>query len=162
MPVIDSMTTTDLVLRLVVAVLAGGLFGLNRDLHRKLAGLRTHALVTLGAAMATIAIMNGQPADGAVNMDAVSRVLQGILTGIGFLGAGVIIRDAAGHVSGLTTAATIWVSAVLGTLCGLGYWLLVGVSTVLIMGVLTFGGPLEQFVERIFKHNKPEPPEHKS
>ncbi len=150
---INAMTTTDLVLRLVVAVLVGGLFGLNRDLHRKLAGLRTHALVTLGAAMATIAMLNGEMTDGVANIDAVSRVLQGILTGIGFLGAGVIIRDSDGHVSGLTTAATIWVSAVLGTLCGLGYWLLVGVSTVLIMCVLAFGGVLEQFVERIFKRN---------
>jgi putative Mg2+ transporter-C (MgtC) family protein len=159
MLIINGITTTDLVLRLVAAVLVGGLFGLNRDLHRKLAGLRTHALVTLGAAMATIAMLNGQMADGTANMDAVSRVLQGILTGIGFLGAGVILRDSEGHVSGLTTAATIWVSAVLGTLCGLGYWLLVGVSTVLIMGVLTFGGMLEQFVERVFKRNKQKPPE---
>lgn len=159
MLIINSMSTTDLVLRLVVAVLAGGLFGLNRDLHRKLAGLRTHALVTLGAAMATIAILNGQMADGSANMDAVSRVLQGILTGIGFLGAGVIIRDAEGHVSGLTTAATIWVSAVLGTLCGLGYWLLVGISTVLIMGILTIGGTAEQFAERIFKRDSQEPRE---
>ena len=109
--------------------------------------------------MATIAILNGQMADGAANMDAVSRVLQGILTGIGFLGAGVIIRDAEGHVSGLTTAATIWVSAVLGTLCGLGYWLLVGISTVLIMGVLTIGGMAEQFAERIFKRDSQEPRE---
>jgi Uncharacterized membrane protein len=75
------------------------------------------------------------------------------------LGAGVIIRDAEGHVSGLTTAATIWVSAALGTLCGLGYWLLVGISTVLIMGVLTFGGRVEQFAERIFKRDIQEPPE---
>ena len=159
MLIINSMTTTDLVLRLVVAVLVGGIFGLNRDLHRKLAGLRTHSLVTLGAAMATIAILSAQTATGYANMDAVGRVLQGILTGIGFLGAGVILRDAEGHVSGLTTAATIWVSAVLGTLCGLGYWLLVGVSTVLVMGVLTFGGTVEQFAERIFKRDKQEPPE---
>lgn len=160
MLIINSIATTDLVLRLVVAVLVGGTFGLNRDLHRKLAGLRTHALVTLGAAMATIAILSAPTASGYANMDAVGRVLQGILTGIGFLGAGVIIRDAEGHVSGLTTAATIWVSAVLGTLCGLGYWLLVGVSTILVMGVLTFGGKVERFAERVFKHrDKQEPPE---
>lgn len=159
MPIINSMSTTDLVLRLVVAALVGGLLGLNRDLHRKLAGLRTHALVTLGAALATIAILNGQTANGATDINAVSRVLQGILTGIGFLGAGVIIRDAEGHVSGLTTAATIWVSAVLGMLCGLGYWLLVGVSTLLVMVVLTVGGTVERYAERVFKRDRQEPPE---
>ena len=76
------------------------------------------------------------------------------------LGTGVIIRDAEDHVSGLTTAATIWVAAVLGTLCGLGYWLLVGVATVLIMSVLTFGVTVEQFAERIFKRDNHEPLEH--
>ncbi|MEO8418751.1 MAG: MgtC/SapB family protein [Methylophilaceae bacterium] len=156
MPIINSMNTTDLILRLVVAALVGGLFGLNRDLHRKLAGLRTHALVTLGAAMATVAILS----NGSTDINAVSRVLQGILTGIGFLGAGVIIRDAEGHVSGLTTAATIWVSAVLGMLCGLGHWLLVGISTLLVMAVLTVGGRVERFAERVFKRDRQEPPEH--
>ena len=147
------MTTTDLILRLCFAVLIGGLLGLNRDLHRKLAGLRTHALVTLGAAIATISMLNGHLIDGSQNLDAVSRIIQGILTGIGFLGAGVIIRDTDGHVSGLTTAATIWVSALLGTLCGLGYWLLVGLSTLLVITILTFGGTLEKVAERSFKRN---------
>jgi putative Mg2+ transporter-C (MgtC) family protein len=146
---INDMPLTDLVLRLVTAVLVGGLLGLNRDLHKKRAGLRTHALVTLGAAMATIAMLG----DDFANLDAVSRVLQGILTGIGFLGAGVIIRDAEGHVSGLTTAATIWVSAVLGTLCGLGHWLLIGISSLLIVGILTVGGRLEKIAERVFGRN---------
>jgi putative Mg2+ transporter-C (MgtC) family protein len=147
-PIINSISATDLALRLATAVLVGGLLGLNRDFHKKRAGLRTHALVTLGAAMATIAMLSGS-----TNIDAVSRVLQGILTGIGFLGAGVIIRDSEGHVSGLTTAATIWVSAVLGTLCGLGYWLLIGLSSIFIMGVLIFGGSLERLAERVFKRN---------
>ena len=150
---INDMSTTDLVLRLVTAVLVGGLLGLNRDLHKKRAGLRTHALVTLGAAMATIAMLNGQMTDGSTNLDAVSRVLQGILTGIGFLGAGVILRDTEGHVTGLTTAATIWVSAVLGTLCGLGHWLLIGLSSLLILGVLTVGGRLEKIAELVFKRS---------
>jgi len=146
---INDMSTIDLILRLVTAVLVGGLLGLNRDLHRKPAGVRTHALVTLGAAMATIAMLGEDYA----NLDAVSRVLQGILTGIGFLGAGVIIRNAEGHVSGLTTAATIWVAAVLGTLCGLGHWLLIGISSLLIFGILTIGGRLEKMAERVFEHD---------
>jgi putative Mg2+ transporter-C (MgtC) family protein len=158
MLIVNSMATSELILRLVVAVLVGGLFGLNRDLHGKAAGMRTHALVTLGAAMATIVILNAQVAGGSTNMDAISRVLQGILTGIGFLGAGVIMRDVEGHVSGLTTAATIWVSAAMGTLCGLGYWALIGVSAVLIMSILTFGGKLERTAERIFKHHRQDTP----
>jgi putative Mg2+ transporter-C (MgtC) family protein len=160
MSIITSMSSTDLILRLVVAVLVGGLFGLNRDFNRKSAGLRTHALVTLGAAMATIAVLNVNMADGVTNADAVSRVLQGILTGIGFLGAGVIIRDVeAGHITGLTTAATIWVSAVIGTFCGLGYWLLIGVSALLVMAVLMFGGTVEKFAKRVLKHES-RPPQH--
>ena len=149
---LNDMPTTDLILRLVTAVLTGGLLGLNRDLHRKRAGVRTHALVTLGAAMATIAMLG----DDYANLDAVSRVLQGILTGIGFLGAGVIIRDVEGHVSGLTTAATIWVAAVLGTLCGLGHWLLIAISSLLIFAILTVGGRLEKTAERVFEHEADE------
>lgn len=139
------------VLRLGVAVAVGALIGINRDFKRKPAGLRTHAMVTLGAALATLVVVYA-PAGAIVNFDAVSRVVQGILTGIGFLGAGVIIRDADGHVSGLTTAATIWASAALGVVCGLGYWELVGLATALVMIVLTLGGVLERKAERLFGH----------
>src|ERR1700749_1116842 len=91
-------------IRLIIAFLFGGLLGLNRELHGKPAGVRTHALVCIGAAAATLAALyspDGAPADP----NATSRVIQGILTGIGFLGAGVILHDPPGHVSGLTTAA---------------------------------------------------------
>ena len=154
MIIVNSLPAMDLVLRLVTALLVGGLLGLNRDLHKKRAGLRTHSLVTLGAAMITIAMMSEQIGDGAANIEAVSRVLQGILTGIGFLGAGLIIKDSDGHVSGLTTAATIWVAAVFGALCGLGHWLLIGFSAFLVMGVLTFGGGLEKLAERVLKRDQ--------
>src|SRR5690349_17079767 len=101
-------------LRLGLAVVVGGLIGLNRDLHRKPAGVRTHALVSLGTALMVIAILPpGSTLDQRV--DALSRVIQGVLTGIGFLGAGVILHDAGnGRVRGLTTAATIWVTALIG------------------------------------------------
>lgn len=85
--------------------------------------------------------------------------MQGILTGIGFLGAGVILRDTGGHVTGLTTAATIWASAGLGILCGLGFWMLAGISTLLVWSVLRTGLAIERLAERIFKSGHQPPPE---
>ena len=153
-----AVSTTELALRLGAAVIVGALLGINRDLNRKPAGLRTHAMVTLGSALATLVVVY-VPGGSSVEVNAaVSRVLQGILTGIGFLGAGVIIRDAAGHVSGLTTAATIWVSSALGVLCGLGHWQLVGLATASIMIVLTIGGILERKAEQIFHHRRHDDP----
>lgn len=142
--------------RLLAAVAVGGLIGLNRDLHRKPSGFRTHAIVTLSAAIAVLAALeaHASPAPG----DAVGRVIQGILTGIGFLGAGVILRDREGHVTGLTTAASIWISAGLGVVCGLGYWLLLVLSTALVMAVLVLGGPVENLVTRWFRSGA-EPPD---
>jgi putative Mg2+ transporter-C (MgtC) family protein len=91
----------------------------------------------------------------------VSRVLQGILTGIGFLGAGVILRDPTGHVTGLTTAATIWICAGLGVASGLGYWSVLGIGTGLTAVVLIIGKPVEHLVERLFNRksrSKPSDP----
>jgi putative Mg2+ transporter-C (MgtC) family protein len=95
----------EIAVRLGAALILGSALGLNRELHGKPAGLRTHGLVSLGAAVAVIVSL-GFPGDSkSIDPNAVSRVLQGILTGIGFLGAGVILRDPNGHVTGLTTAA---------------------------------------------------------
>jgi putative Mg2+ transporter-C (MgtC) family protein len=153
MEIMGNVSTLELAMRLATAIAVGALLGINRDLNRKPAGLRTHAMVTLGAALATLVVVY-VPTGVVVDFNAVSRVVQGILTGIGFLGAGVIIRDAAGHVSGLTTAATIWVSSALGVLCGLGHWQLVGLATASIMIVLTVGGMLERKAEQIFHHRR--------
>jgi putative Mg2+ transporter-C (MgtC) family protein len=87
--------------------------------------------------------------------------VQGILTGIGFLGAGVILRDPTGHVTGLTTAATIWICAVLGVVCGLGYWHILLVSLGLTVFALILGRPLERVAERLFKRRPSEPKEPK-
>src|SRR6202171_3394934 len=125
--------------RLGVALLVGGMLGLNRELHGKPAGLRTHALVSLGAAVATIVALKSPDGSFLVDQNAIGRVVQGILTGIGFLGAGVILRDPAGHVTGLTTAATIWICAVLGIVCGLGYWRLLAIAVALTACTLLFG-----------------------
>jgi putative Mg2+ transporter-C (MgtC) family protein len=147
-------------LRLGAALVVGALFGLNRELHGKPAGLRTHALVTLGAATATALIL--RMADGHISADAnaISRVVQGILTGVGFLGAGVILRDPAGHVTGLTTAATIWMCAVLGIVCGLGYWFILGITVALTTIILLMGRPLERLAEKLFHRHSSSPPDH--
>ena len=143
-------TLTETFLRLSAATAIGCLIGLNRDLRGKPAGLRTHSLVTIGSALLTLTILRMSLSSGGVPADAMSRVIQGIVTGIGFLGAGVILRDGAGKVQGLTTAATIWVSAALGIVCGVGYRGIVAFSVVLIFAVLILGGPVEQWVELKF------------
>ena len=147
-------------LRLGAALVVGALFGLNRELHGKPAGLRTHALVSLGAAAAAVLILRAPDGRLTADPNAISRVIQGILTGVGFLGAGVILRDPAGHVTGLTTAATIWVCAVLGLVCGLGYWFVLGVTVALTTIILLLGRPLERLAERLFHRHASNPPDH--
>lgn len=152
--------TEQTALRLGAALIVGSILGLNRELHGKPAGLRTHALVCVGAAVATI-ISCGAPAGFAsTDLNAVSRVVQGILTGVGFIGAGVILRDPMGHVTGLTTAATIWICAVLGIVCGLGYWSLLGIAAFLTALLLALGRPIERLAERLFKKHVSGPPDH--
>jgi putative Mg2+ transporter-C (MgtC) family protein len=149
----------EIAVRLGAALILGSALGLNRELHGKPAGLRTHGLVSLGAAVAAIAAI-GLPSElKSMDPNAVSRVVQGILTGIGFLGAGVILRDPSGHVTGLTTAATIWICAVLGMACGLGYWSLLGIATCLTVFALVFGKPVEHLAERFFKRKRSTPPD---
>jgi putative Mg2+ transporter-C (MgtC) family protein len=137
---------TDIVLRLGAAVLAGAAIGVNRDLANKPIGMRTLALVALGAAVIALA---GIRVEGmAENPDALSRVVQGIIqgvmAGISFIGAGVILRDAkARTVEGLTTAATVWVTAALGVACGLAAWRVTAVAVVLALLLLVVGRWLE-------------------
>ena len=124
----------DEVLRLAGAALAGGIIGINRDIAKKPIGLRTLALVSLGAAIAAVAAVQ-VPGMGE-HPDAMSRVvqgvIQGVMTGISFIGAGVVLRDPrARTVEGLTTAATVWIAAALGIACGLGDWTTVVIGTVL-------------------------------
>jgi putative Mg2+ transporter-C (MgtC) family protein len=144
----------EIAVRLGAALMLGSAVGLNRDLHGKPAGVRTHALVSLGSAVAVI-ISLGLPGEvKSMDPNAISRVLQGILTGIGFLGAGVILRNPAGHVTGLTTAATVWLCAVLGVTCGLGYWSVLVIAAGLSVLVLALGGPIEYLAERLLKRKE--------
>ena len=122
---------TDIVLRLGAAAAAGMALGINRDLQNKPIGARTLGLVSLGAA--SVAVSSIQFPGMSDNPDASSRVVQGIIqgvmTGISFVGAGVILRDAPSQmVQGLTTAATVWVTAAIGIACGLAAWRTVGVA----------------------------------
>lgn len=141
----------EIAIRLGVALVVGSALGLNRELHGKPAGLRTHGLVSLGAAVATMVAFRSPDNSLIADPNAIGRIVQGILTGIGFLGAGVILRDPTGHVTGLTTAATIWMCAVFGIVCGLGYWLILAVALGLTALVIFFGRPIERFAERCFK-----------
>ncbi len=152
--------TQEIVLRLGAALLIGSILGLNRELRGKAAGLRTHALVCLGAAVAALISLQSPAGVMPVDANAIGRIIQGILTGIGFLGAGVILRDPAGHVTGLTTAATIWICAVLGAACGLGYWTILGVALSLALIALLLGRAVERIAERIFKRGQTGPPDH--
>jgi putative Mg2+ transporter-C (MgtC) family protein len=135
--------------RLALATLLGAIVGINRELGKKPAGLRTHALVALGAAVAALTSLHLNSADGLADSDAVSRVIQGIVTGVGFIGAGVILhRDDPRGVHGLTTAASIWVVAAVGVASGLGLWRIGVASVLLLLLVFTIGGPLDRALRR--------------
>jgi putative Mg2+ transporter-C (MgtC) family protein len=143
----------EIFLRIGVAVLVGSVVGWNRKLNDKPAGLRTHALVTLGAAIITISSLTLNTSGVvAAAPDALSRVIQGIITGIGFLGGGLIIRDAARvKVYGLTTAATVWCAASLGVICGLGHWRFILLAVGMVLIILIIGGPLEKHSLRLWR-----------
>ncbi|MGO9547008.1 MAG: MgtC/SapB family protein [Rhodomicrobium sp.] len=139
---------TDIVLRLTVATLVGAAIGVDRDLRGKPTGVRTMGLVALGSAL--IVIASQYPAH-ITDQAAASRVMQGIITGIGFLGAGVILRDpSGGRVHGLTTAAAIWLTACIGAACGAGAWPLVLTAAVLVTVLMIAGKRVEQAFERYF------------
>ena len=138
-----------LAIRLVLATLLGAAIGLNRELSLKPAGLRTHALVSLGAALATlVGLMLTQFSSG--DVAAPSRIVQGIVAGIGFIGGGVILRrrDARG-VHGLSTAASIWVVSVTGVAVGAGLWRSAVLAVVLSLLVLTVGRLIDRTVHRV-------------
>jgi putative Mg2+ transporter-C (MgtC) family protein len=137
----------DVILRLGGATLIGAAIGLNRDLRGKPIGVRTLGLVGLASAIAVLAVV---PAGGD-DISAASRVMQGIVTGIGFLGAGVIVRSHIGKaVHGLTSAACAWTTACLGMVCGLAAWPIVVTGFLLVFILLILGGPFERMSHRWF------------
>lgn len=122
--------------RLLIAVLLGGVLGIERQLHGRWAGIRTHMMVSLGAAIFTIAAITIAPNDP----NEVTRAIQGIAAGIGFLGAGTILKlSTEVEVKGLTTASSIWLAAALGTVAGMGEYALAtasGLMSVLVLAIL--------------------------
>jgi putative Mg2+ transporter-C (MgtC) family protein len=137
-----SLGYVDVVLRLGAAVLAGALIGFDREVRNKPAGLRTMALVALGSAVFVVAVA------GAVDEGSPSRVIQGIISGVGFLGAGSIIRGRTEEsVRGLTTAASIWLAAAVGVACGLALWPLVLVSSSLGLLILVLE-PIDRWLKK--------------
>lgn len=141
--VIDIWSEFDLVLRLVAGMAAGVIVGWERTLKQKSAGIRTFGLVGLGTATASSIFTDSGQADAA------SRVVQGVLTGIGFLGAGVITLSKANRTPrGLTTAAAIWVTAALGCAAGRGDWPIVLTATALAVVLLAIDHSIEHWAGR--------------
>lgn len=134
--------------RLALAALLGGILGLNREMALKPAGMRTHALVSLGAALATITglALAQPPGEDAA---APSRIIQGLVAGIGFVGSGVILHRRDNHtVEGLTTAASIWVIAATGVAAGAGLWRASVIVVTISLLLLVIGSPIDRFVQR--------------
>lgn len=141
------MSDISILLRLAVAVVLGGVIGLERETEGKPAGLRTHALVCLGSALfMMISIKSPDFFPGAKTVDP-GRIAAGVVTGIGFLGAGTILR-AGGSVKGLTTAASIWAVAAIGLAVGVGYYLMAMITTGLALAVLHLPEQIAKLLRR--------------
>jgi putative Mg2+ transporter-C (MgtC) family protein len=141
----DGAQVARIVVRLVAASLLGAVIGIQRERAGKPAGLRTHMLVALGAAMFILAgLESGMP------LADVSRIIQGLAAGIGFLGAGAILKlTDAREITGLTTAAGIWMTAAIGVTAGLGHWGAAAISVLLSVIILEAVGAVEfRFEER--------------
>jgi putative Mg2+ transporter-C (MgtC) family protein len=133
---------TENIIRVCMAVLAGGVIGAEREFHDKAAGFRTIILITIGSTLFTVFSIAIDPENSR------TRIAANIVTGIGFLGAGAIVRDG-GRIAGLTTAATIWLAAALGMGIGAGDLWLVGAATMITMFVLLVFPRFEGWIDRI-------------
>ncbi|WP_419710724.1 MgtC/SapB family protein [Pseudomonas sp. NFX224] len=146
----DASQLTRITVRLLMAAVLGGILGFEREHKGKAAGVRTHMLVAIGAALfVLVPQMSGSQAD------AMSRVIQGVIAGIGFLCAGTILKNQEGdegHVKGLTTAAGLWMTAAIGVSAGLGKEATALLSTLLALLVL---GVMPWIVNRFEKDHEP-------
>ncbi len=128
----DLATMTRIVVRLVMAALLGGILGYERERKARSAGVRTHMLVAVGAALFVLG-----PLQSGAQVSDMSRVVQGIVQGVGFLGAGaIIIRTGQQKVEGMTTAANIWATAGIGVVVGLGLEAMAVLSTLIVFFIL--------------------------
>jgi len=142
---------------LLVATIAGGLIGLERSYHSRPAGFRTHTLVCVASSLLMLVTMYQAKWFTGASLDTVrvdpTRMAQGVMTGIGFLGAGVIMREGL-TVRGLTTAASIWITAAIGILAGVGFYSAVLVGTVITLGILTVFRKMEnRMPSQIYANN---------
>jgi putative Mg2+ transporter-C (MgtC) family protein len=149
---------SEITLRLVVALAVGGLIGLERSYHARPAGFRTHALVCLSTSLLMLVtvyerIWFTSISETRTTLDP-TRMAQGIMTGIGFLGAGAIMRTDTG-IQGLTTAATVWVNAAVGVAAGGGKYHLAFIATGITLAALLVLQPIERTIARRF----PPPPQ---
>jgi putative Mg2+ transporter-C (MgtC) family protein len=138
-------TQLDLALRLTVGLVLGAIIGFERELHHQPAGFRTHSLVSLGAALFTVVSAYGFSGD----LVDPTRVAAQIVSGIGFIGAGTILQYR-GHIRGLTTAASLWSVAAIGTSAGAGLYSVALVGTILILVVLSILDWVESVARRWF------------
>ena len=142
--------------RLVIALVFGILIGLERQLRQRSAGLTTNSLVSVGACIFILisetVISNAIAGGGLVNNDNL-RVLAQIVTGIGFLGAGVILRDGF-TIHGLNSAATLWCSAAVGSLCGYGFWR----EAIIAVSVILFINWILKFIEHYLENHQKDSP----
>lgn len=140
----DAAQVTRILLRLALAALLGGLLGIEREQKGKAAGVRTHMLVAMGAAL--FVLLSQQ---SGMQHDDVSRVVQGIIAGVGFLGAGTILKgDDEEKVKGLTTAAGIWLTAAIGVAAGMGREATAVLSALLALAIFTLIPHLVRLVEK--------------
>jgi len=136
--------------RIMFATVLGAAVGINRELHQKPAGFRTHAMVALGSSLMVVIASGVREAAGTFDAAAVSRVLQGLIAGIGFVGGGAILRqDQAPNVHGLTTATSIWVVAAVGAAAGLGLWAAAAAAVAIALLVLSLGRLVDRRLGRM-------------
>lgn len=138
----QSYTTLSVIARLVLAVLCGGVIGLERGRHGRAAGLRTHILVSVGAALSAIVGLYTTEVLGYTNDPL--RVGAQVISGIGFLGVGSILVVGKSHVRGLTTAAGLWATASIGLACGIGYVQLAVAAVIVVLLTMTVMTKLEK------------------
>ena len=147
-PVIVPADTVGLAGRRARATARGGAQGANREISMKPAGLRTHALVSLGTALVTMVGL--QLAQSGGDAAAASRIIQGLVAGIGFIGGGAILhRHDVRSVHGLTTAASIWIASGTGVAVGIGLWRAALAAVTLSLIVLTIGGRIDNALHKI-------------
>jgi len=145
----STLTLLSMLMRVLASLVAGGIIGLDRRYQGRAAGLRTFSLVALGSCLVVAISLYPNEWEGVISADLFkvdpTRVIQGVLAGVGFLGAGVIFRDGI-TVRGLTTAACIWVVATIGILFGAGMYRLGALSTILTLTVLSLYFRIEAMI----------------